>query len=339
VEIRNQTPFVAAQTVFLDKSAAEQLIVALKATYNISANGELSIADEQDPIQPAEQFHGEPATSSIKQEAELGPPKPCTDAFLVGSAVALRAGTRTAEVWFRVGDRTVSAMVVGNRYWARGVAGVTFSEPEPFEQMPLTWENSFGGQDLTPQDPAHHSQEPANPVGRGFRAKHSQAAWEGVPLPNIENPADYLRSLGQIVKPVGFGPIGRNWQPRVKYAGTYDAQWLQERMPLLPLDFDDRFHQAAAPAMVLSGYAMPGDWVDVSGCTTNGRVYFQLPDFLPSAAVSVSERTHEVPLHCNSVTVDTHHMRLVLLYKGMLRVHRELQHVRRTTIAAAGVAV
>jgi hypothetical protein len=339
VEIRNKTPFVAAQTVFLDKSGAEELVVALKASYDISQRGELRAAEEQDPIQPADQFHGEPALSSIKQEAELDPPKPATDAFLIGSALAPRAGTTFTEVSFRVGDREKVAMAVGNRYWARGVGGVTFTDPEPFESIPLIWENSFGGTDLTPDDPANHAGEARNPVGRGFRAKNSRADWEGALLPNIENPANYMQSLGQSVDPVGFGPVGRNWSPRVSYAGTYDQQWIEERMPLLPLDFDVRFHQAAAPDMVLPGYAAPGDWVDIVGCTSAGRVFFQLPDFVPGARVNIGGEARELALSCNTVTVDTNRMRLVMLFKGMLRVHREVPRLRRTTITAQGVTV
>lgn len=339
MEIRNKTPFVAAQTVYLDKTAAEQLVIALKASFTISDSGELAVAEEQDPIQPADQFNGEPDFSSIKEEAEMGPPKPATDAILIGSAVAPSEGTRAMQVSFRVGDRERIAMVIGNRHWVRGMRGVTFSDAEPFDSIPLIWENSFGGTDLTPEDPANHAHLPNNPVGRGFRAKNTLAMWEGEMLPNVEDPANYLQSLGQQVEPVGFGPIGRNWEPRVSYAGTYDQQWMDERMPLLPNDFDDRFHNAAAPDFILPGYAAPGDWVDVVGCTASQRVYFQLPEITPDARVIVGNDTHEIALDCNSVTVDTHRMRLVLLFKGMVRVHRQVPRLRRTTINAAGVVV
>ena len=323
----------------MDKSAAEQLIIAVKASYTISERGEIAPAEEQDPISPVEQFHGDPVSTSISQEAELGPPKQATDVFLVGSAFALERGARHTEVRFRVGDNEKVAVVIGNRKWVRGVGGATFTEPEPFESIPLTWENSFGGIDLTPSDQAHHANEPRNPVGRGFRARHSQAPWEDVLLPNVEDPANYIRSLGQQVDPVGFGPIGRNWEPRVKYAGTYDQQWIEERMPLLPDDFDDRFHNAAPAGLILARRAIPGDWVDVVGCTTTGRVFFQLPEFRPDVNVMIGDATRDVALECDTVTVDTNRMRLLLLFKGMLRVHREVPRLRRTTIGDAGVAV
>ena len=141
------------------------------------------------------------------------------------------------------------------------------------------------------------------------------------------------------VDPIGFGPVGRNWMPRVQYAGTYDEQWMQERMPLLPDDFDDRFHQAAASDMILPSFVAPGEWVDVAGCTMSGRVFFQLPEILPFAQVNVANAVHDVAMQCNTVSVDTDRMRLTLLFKGMLRIHRDVPTLRRTTISAAGITL
>jgi hypothetical protein len=175
-------------------------------------------------------------------------------------------------------------------------------------------------------------------VGRGFRARNSRQPGDGELLPNIEDPHKPLRSQGQRVVPVGFGPIARDWQPRVSYAGTYDEPWMANRMPLLPMDFDDRFHNAAPPELVLPGYIAAGEWVQVVGCTTSGQLTFQLPPFQPYATVMIGGRVDEVNLPCNSVTVDTDRMRLLLVWKGALRVHREVPRLKRTTIAARRVA-
>jgi len=37
-----------------------------------------------------------------------------------------------------------------------------------------------------------------------------------------------------------FGPIGRGWSERLKYAGTYDDDWLENVFPFLPA-----YYQAA----------------------------------------------------------------------------------------------
>jgi hypothetical protein len=334
MEIKNHTPFAAAQTVFLDKSAAEQLVVVLKATYAISERGQLTVAEEQLAIEPGDTFHGEPDKSSIKQEAEMTPPKPSTDAFLIADAVAPAPRTRWVEVHFRVGPRTKSALVMGNRHWLRSMGSVAPSEPEPFERMPIVWENAFGGTDLSAENPKHHAWEPRNPVGQGFRSAHSRAPWEGVPLPNVGAIGETLDHPDKRTTPVGFRPIGRGWQPRVSYAGTYDQAWTEKRMPLLPKDFDERFHNAAPPDLVMPGYLGPGEWVDVHGCTPGGRVFFQLPAFVPALSVKLSGPPREVPMSCDTVTVDTNRMLLLLLWKGMLRVHGEVPRLEATTLSA-----
>ena len=46
---------------------------------------------------------------------------------------------------------------------------------------------------------------------------------------------------------MAYGPLGRGWPQRARYAGTYDQAWLDDHFPFLPPDFDDRYHQAAPP--------------------------------------------------------------------------------------------
>jgi hypothetical protein len=71
-----------------------------------------------------------------------------------------------------------------------------------------------------------------------------------------------------------FGALSRTEEPRRSWAGTYDEAWVQQRMPLLPTDFDSRFHQSA-PA---------SQWLRLNGdeaCGVRGlypqRVAFKLP--------------------------------------------------------------
>jgi hypothetical protein len=55
-----------------------------------------------------------------------------------------------------------------------------------------------------------------------------------------------------------FGPVRRDQEPRKSRAGTYDEAWVRERMPLLPTNFDPRYHLAAPPDQVSPGY-LAGD--------------------------------------------------------------------------------
>ena len=63
--------------------------------------------------------------------------------------------------------------------------------------------------------------------------------------------------------PAGFGPIARHWEPRVRWAGTYDKRWQRTRKPLLPDDFDDRFHQCAPEDQQVDGGLIGGELVEL----------------------------------------------------------------------------
>ncbi len=325
MRIDNKTPFVLTWLVALDKHAAEHLVVVLKATYAIGADGALSLADPQEPLKPADEFYGEPGKSSIRREAELTPAKPATDVVLIGSAIAPKGRARQMEVSLRVGPLVKRVRVFGERRWV-GLLGMKTS-PAPFERIPLIYENAYGGSDASPEDEKRHAHEPRNPVGRGFRAKRTRMKVRGDLLPHIEDVRTPLKRPGHAVAPQGFGFIGRNWQPRLSYAGTYDEKWMEARMPLLPLDFDERYHNGAHPDLVAKGHLVGDELVDVVGCTTGGRLQFKLPGVKPQASVRISGHKSPVALNIDTVAIDSDAMRLVLLWKGDVHVHRKLPQV------------
>jgi len=76
--------------------------------------------------------------------------------------------------------------------------------------------------------------------------------------------------------PMAFGPLGRTWLPRRQYAGTYDDVWLDNRVPLLPMDFDDRYFQASAPDQQIP-YPTGGEPVELVNLSPGGRLSGELP--------------------------------------------------------------
>jgi hypothetical protein len=320
MKVENRTPFAAAWLVVLDKRGAEHLVVVLKATYSIAENGTLAIAGKQDPIRPVDEFYGEPGLSSIRSEAELGPAKVATDVVLVGNAVAPNGSTKKMEVSFRVGNLQKKVHVFGERKWKRFLCWHYRSSPQAFERIPLQYENAFGGKDISPKKPKHHAQESRNPVGRGFRAKHSRLKRSGALLPNIEG----VKSV-----PQGFGFVGRDWQPRVTYVGTYDKKWREERLPLLPEDFDERYHNGAHPDLIAAGFLRGDETVEVIGCTRSGRLCFPLPNVKPAADATLEKGPEPVLFKLNTVLVDTDAMKLNLLWKGDINLHKRLLQFTR----------
>lgn len=330
MELRNGTRLQAGWTVRLDGDAAERLVVAARGTWDIAADGTLTPTAAPPPFLLVDEHHGDPATSSISYEADLGPAKPTTDIALVGSAVAPTAGTTRMEVVLRVGALEHRAVVLGERHWRSGLFGGQPSDPAPFERMPLTWEHTFGGCDISGEE-TDHASERRNPCGRGFRSKRTKFKRAEQALPCV------IAGDGHEDTPVGFGFIAAHWQPRLGFGGTYDQAWREERFPLLPADFDPRFFNCAAPGLTTERRLVGGEAVEVIGCTALSPLRFDLPRLQPTANLSVARRANPlaVPLDLATVLIDTERMHLRLLWRGEVDIHRQLPHLTALTITAA----
>lgn len=214
-----------------------------------------------------------PEQSSIKLASDMCLHKPAADIVVKGEAMAqARAPQTQLDVLLRVGELARTLRVFGTRVWYKGAFGLTTTAPTPFTSMPLKWELAFGGRDASAGKPLEESR---NPVGVGFAARAESLIDK--PLPNIEDPGDLITSEKSRPKPAGLGPIMHHWEPRKRYAGTYDETWLRERVPLPPLDFDARHQQIAPPELVYPGYLRGGEQVDLFNLCEEGALRFTLP--------------------------------------------------------------
>jgi hypothetical protein len=274
--LNNETPFAAERNWSLDKNAAKSWFVAVKATFTIAPNGTTALAEEQLPPLLAPEYRGEPGQSSVLYEADLAGPKRRTDVFLNGHAYAAPKPTATeVAVSLKVAGIAKQLVVVGNRRWEKGMLGLSLSKPEPFEKMPIVYERAFGGWDKKPEKVEDQRWEPRNPVGAGFaiRAEHLV----GAPVANVEDPKQRIGSWKDRPQPAGYGAVASYWSPRQKYAGTYDENWLKNRLPLLAADFDERYYQAAPEDQQCTGFLRGGEPVELTGLTPDGRLAFTLP--------------------------------------------------------------
>jgi hypothetical protein len=82
-----------------------------------------------------------------------------------------------------------------------------------------------------------------------------------------------------------WGPIRRDRNPRKRFAGTYDKNWADFRMPLLPEDFDNRFNQAAPSNQQVSGYLHGDEGLKIVNLYREGGV---IESALPGKAILVS---------------------------------------------------
>jgi hypothetical protein len=281
LELINATRMVAGYTMGMEPSGRELLVVVIKGTFVLPRTHEegLRLAEEQLPLVMADTFTGEPGLSAPIYEVDFAPRKKRVDVLLLGSAYAPegRPATRV-PVGLRVNGMTKSFAVVGNRRWQAGATGVSASAPEPFAVMPISYDRAFGGVDNRHEDFEKHAAYMRNPVGKGFH-KHLRSEWvDGAPLPNTEELDRPVAQPDGDFAPMGYGPIGRAWEPRYRYAGTYDQNWLDEHFPFLPPDFDEQYYQAAPLDQQFPG-PLGGQEVAMVNLTPDGRRSFVIPAF------------------------------------------------------------
>jgi hypothetical protein len=307
----------------MDGTGSEMLLVVVKATFTLG-DGPTALVPEQPPPVRADAYAGEPDATSLVSAAEMMLFKPAADVVVRGSAFTPRGRGSEALVSLELGPIRKVIRVVGDRTW-KDARGNEVSAPQSFVEMPVVYERAFGGRDGSAAPPESW---PENPVGIGFRSQSSRASLKGALLPNLEDPNRPLRRAGDRVPACAFGPIAPFWSPRVELAGTYDATWMKKRMPFLPDDFDPRFHQVAPRDQVLPGYLTGGETVSVLGMRAEGGTFtVTLPPLAPEVVVRVAGERHLLPVHCDTLTVDTRSRTFSLLARATLRVHGRVPEI------------
>jgi hypothetical protein len=280
VEVINSTRLVTGYAMGMEPSGRELLVVVVKGTFRIPSGqgAALRLHEEQVPLVMSDVFFGEPGLSAPRYEVDFAPRKHRCDVLLNGTAFA--PGGRPVErlaVGLQIGSWSKSFAVVGDRFWF-AAGGVRATAPNPFVTMPVSYDHAFGGTDSRHEDPAEHEAFTQNPSGRGFH-KHLRDEWlQGSPLPNTEELDNPVTSPRGTYRPMAFGGLGRQWEPRYRYAGTYDQQWLDEVFPFLPADFDETYYQSA-PVDQQFLHPLGSMPVSLLNLTPDGRRDFVLPQF------------------------------------------------------------
>lgn len=322
--IINETPFAVEQLFLMDKNGRDILVLVIKATYQINGNSKLEIADKQVPVNVSGEYYGEQGKSSFKYEPEVASVKIATDVALIGHAYPDRPSATKVDVTLKVGTIQKTVRVFGERQWTNTIGLKRISSPKPFNKIPLVYERAFGGWDRTNANLKKHTFEQRNPFGRGYGK-----FVEGKKLPNLENPKKRIKNPNDKPSPAGFGFIGPEWQTRVKYIGTYDKNWMETKMPLLPDDFDQRYYNAAHPDLIAQGYLKGNEPVEIVNASQNGQLKFNLPGILPPEGMVVmkDETKHSINTNLDTVIINTDDYILLLLWRGNIDIHGKIHEV------------
>lgn len=338
LQLTNRTPLPGSLIVLPDRHGIDTVYMVAKGTFTLGPAPRL--AEAQAPVALLDEYHGEPAASSVRVPSDVSLEKPGTDVVLVGSACA--PGDRPTwqmDVSLTVGPAAGTVRVFGDRAWDAGATGASIAWVSPFVRMPLVWERAFGGADETPKGPVT---EQRNPVGRGFRAPDGAKPLAGLPLPNVEDPSDLISSWKSAPRPAGFAPVAPNWLPRRAFAGTYDEAWQKSRAPYLPADFDPRFLQIAPPGLTTPSHLRGGEPVDVRGVTPAGELRFQLPALRIEAIYRFDDKVETRPAALDTIIIEPDANRLMMVWRAALPCDKRALKVREVEVSLpdglAGVA-
>lgn len=315
-EIHNHTRLASIVLPLADELGTPLVVALLQARFDLREDGTSCLADEVPAIAVGGRAWDDDPIQGWRIEPQMAFFKPGCDVVLNGHALAPRGACTQMAVGLSLGPVTRQAVVFGPR---RLLDGRRITAPEPFERVALRHAQAFGGWDRRAADPSAHRVEARNPVGRGFRDPTAPVDRD-VELPAIEDPAAPIRSYGDAPAPVGFGFVAPHWQPRSTWAGTYDANWMTSRMPLLPADFDRRYFCAASPGLVCAQALTGGEAASVIGTTPHGRLDFIVPALgLPLFHAHLrGRRRATLKLALDTVVVDTDDMSLTLVWRGHL---------------------
>jgi hypothetical protein len=333
VKLINATGMAAGCTLGMEPSGAERLVVAIKGTFSLPQAGEEpKLAEEQVPLTDADAFTGEPGLSAVTAECDWASQKPRCDILLNGSAYAPRGRpTERVQVGVKLGNWQKVFTVVGSRVW-RGGAVARATSPEPFDVLPISYDNAFGGVDNFHPDAAQHRAYTPNPIGRGYHRLLEPYLVDNTPLPNTEESSAPVTTPNGDYRPMAFGPVGRNFFPRFKLAGTYGQHWQDNVFPFLPADFNPAYYQAA-PEDQQVDKIVGGEPVILLNLTPDGRRDFRLPVVeVPIAFVLRKNGRREMKAAIDTVVIEPDAARFTIVWRSALPIKRNIFEVTRIIV-------
>ena len=342
MRILNTTPFVFAPIVGRVRFPHASLTLIVKGSFDLLPGGTAKLSDE--PLFPTgDEYYpdDEEMQGSCRYESDFAFFKPRADLLLAGKCHTPDGRpVPRCEVVFRVGQKAKTLEILGNRHWKNGQVRPT--DPEPFTEMELRYENSFGGEGSK-----------KNPVGKGSVPATATVVENVRPLPSIEDPGAFLDSPRGQPDPVGFGPLGKMWEARSAKLGTYDDKWRKERWPWFPESFDYGFFNAAPPDMQVEGYLKGDEELHFENLHPEHSQYrSRLPGLRARCFLNElsgpgpgQHRFREVPMNLDTLWVDMEAEKLILVWRGVADVRseelEEVQHVviRSETLDQPSAAV
>jgi len=228
--------------------------------------------------------------------------------------------TREMGVMLNVGQFEYVQQVFGDRRWRKHLTGYRASDPEPFQRMPMTLANAYGGKI---QRPYGEFACQDNPDGKGFLLEGDPA--EDVALPNIERPEERLRRPYESVRPTCMAPY--------PLAGKLRYVSLVENGAIRPFDPNEThlYFGQAHPDLMLAR-PEPGTAVRLKGMHPDHDLTFQIPENGFEAAAEIDGETVELSISLDGLCIFAHHMCVGFKYRAAAAFRLEPRQERRVIL-------
>jgi len=254
--------------VTVEREDGRYAVILAKRTYKIERGRCVLVSpDDQNPICFQEIPYAElepPMVSPIIAADESMAFKLATDLVIQGSAYAYDGQTRKTTASVRFGNVERHLNVYGPRHGDFDGSGrPRFTDPQPFDEVPLRWDRAYGGFDLVAfkrrgvpwlrnapkmdfhplaTTPYHY---PRNPCGSGYLWDQDEESFYGLRIPQVEHASSRVTPERIAVKTAdGWmrGPLPGCWDfqpleffPRCAYLGLPPSY---EKETLLPAEIE-----------------------------------------------------------------------------------------------------
>lgn len=331
-------------------------VLAVRGTFDFPAQGQtLTLASRQTPIAWGDEHQGpadEPLRMVLAREGDAVLYKPRADLLITGTART--ADAQPMQSWLArvtVGAHRKTLQLHGPRRFELGFVDWKLTAPQATTQVALDYRLAFGGLFTAPaqgQESARSLYKPDNPAGCGWlpdtkalrplskRARdHIQAqirALRHMPAPQIEDPKRPIKYPDEPRPAQGVAPIARWWQPRLSHLGTRDENWLRQRYPQPPQDFNPAYYQSAHPDLILPGRLKGDEAITLEGLLPEGARTLHLPALrVIGLTEQASNKKSAGQLALDTVRLDLDSRQAVLVWRATFE---RADPVRQIALAA-----
>jgi hypothetical protein len=258
--------------------------------------------------------------------SDMVPGHPGCDLVLTGT-VRSEKPVKRLHVSFKAGTFATKIEVFGDRVWQVRGDELVPGEPQPFQEMPLTWAQAFGG---TSDYEGIEAPYVLNAKGRGFYLQKPQA--EGKPLPNLEWPDQLITKWDDRPLPACFAPVvdPMTWNLADVAIAAKNAPDEDARDDIIANAHEHCALSACQPRMIAPSIE-PGDEIRIEHIGPE-PIHFRLPAGSPIVRVSPGTEAFDVPLRMTAIFILLAQKLVVITYRTEFHYLYERRKKRTATL-------